>query len=111
MEDIAFEAAELIDLEAENPFAAASLSIASQDLSQLKDDYKIQMGYTSSESPSPDWGKLIFADISENGTILEDFEVGVTGVKQIGEQTWGYISFLANRPEEVTKLTPKKVLE
>ena len=33
MEDIAFEAAELIDMEAENPFDAASLLIASHDLS------------------------------------------------------------------------------
>ena len=33
MEDIAFEAAELIDIEAENPFATASLLIASHDLS------------------------------------------------------------------------------
>ena len=66
----------------------------------MKDDYKIQMGYTSSESPSPDWGKLIFTDISKNGAILEDWEVGVTGVKKLGEQSWGYISFLANSPEE-----------
>jgi len=35
--------------------------------------------------------------------IIEDWEVGVTGVNKLGEQTWGYVNFLANVPEDELK--------